>query len=137
MRAAGLALACVVVGGAVAIGYLAADRDAFAALRALDFFELAYNSSEAKVYPQANRDGKFDRMAPLRTERADVEPVLQRGDSLRQSYAAVDPAATAGSADHRTGAHAEAAAEGAAAAAAASVLHAAQRSCRSMRSRRG
>jgi hypothetical protein len=94
MRAAGLALACVVVGGATVIGYLAADRDAFAALRALDFFELAYNSSEAKIYPQANRDGKYDRMAPLRTERADVEPVLQRGDSLRQSYAAVDPAAT-------------------------------------------
>ncbi len=94
MRAAGLALACVVVGGAMVIGYLAADRDAFAALRALDFFELAYNSSEAKVYPQANRDGKYDRMAPLRTERADVEPVLQRGNSLRQSYAAVDPAAT-------------------------------------------
>jgi hypothetical protein len=94
MRAAGLALACVVVGGGLAFGYLAADRDAFAAVRALDFFELAYNSSEAKVYPQTNREGKYDRMAPLRTDRADVEPVLPRGDSLRQSYAAVDPAAT-------------------------------------------
>jgi hypothetical protein len=96
MRAAGLALACVVAVGGVAFGYLAADRDAFAALRGFDFFELAYNSSEAKVYPQTNREGKYDRMAPLRTDRAvfEPEPVLQRGDSLRQSYAAVDPAAT-------------------------------------------
>ena len=32
-------------------------------------------------------------MAPLRTSREDVEPeqVLRRGDSLRQSYAVVDP----------------------------------------------
>ncbi len=96
MRAAGLALACVVVGGGTVIGYLAADRDAFAALRTLDFFELAYNSSAAKVYPQTNREGKFDRIAPLRTDRAEFEsePVLRRGDSLRQSYAAVDPTAT-------------------------------------------
>ncbi len=95
MRAAGLALACVVIGGGVAAGYVAADRELFAAF---DLFQLVQkNQAEPKSYPQANRDNKLDRMAPLRTDRADVEPstnVLQRGDSLRQSYAAVDAAAS-------------------------------------------
>ena len=94
MKAAGLALACVVIGGGVAAGYVAADRDVFASLQALDFFELAGKSQPA-VYPQTNRDNKLDRMIQLRTDRADIEPatnVLARGDSLRQSYAAVDPA---------------------------------------------
>jgi hypothetical protein len=94
MRAAGLALACVVVGGGVAFGYLAADRDYFAGLQALDFFNRDQGVSEPKAYPLANRDGKVDRIAPLRTDREEFEPaqsVLPRGDSLRQSYAAVDP----------------------------------------------
>jgi hypothetical protein len=97
MRAAGLALACVVIVGGAALGYVAADREFFASLRLLDFFNGDPSASEAKIYPLANREGKYDRMVPLRTERADFEPeppVLQRGDSLRQSYAAVDPAAT-------------------------------------------
>lgn len=98
MRAAGLALACVVIGGGVAFGYIAADREYFASLQALDFLYLNRDqeTSESKAYPLANRDGKVDRIAPLRTDRADVEPAentLQRGNSLRQSYAAVDPAA--------------------------------------------
>lgn len=95
MRAAGLALACVVIAGGVAAGYVAADRDALAALQAFDFLELAGKTHPA-VYPQTNRDNKLDRMIRLRTDRADVEPstnVLARGDSLRQSFAAVDPAA--------------------------------------------
>jgi hypothetical protein len=94
MRAAGLALACVVIGGGVAFGYIAADREVFASVRALDFLYRDQIPSEAKAYPLANRDGKVDRMAPLRTELADIEPeqkLLPRGDSLRQSYAAVDP----------------------------------------------
>ncbi len=97
MRAAGLALACVVVVGGVAFGYIAADREVFASVRAFDFFNREQTPSEAKAYPLANRDGKVDRMAPLRTELADIEPeqkLLPRGDSLRQSYAAVDPVAT-------------------------------------------
>jgi len=96
MRAAGLALACVVIGGGVAAGYLAADREVFTGVGVIDFLRLTQRNFEPKVYPQANRDNKLDRIAPLRTDRADVEPstnVLQRGDSLRQSYAAVDAAA--------------------------------------------
>ena len=96
MRAAGLALACVVIGGGVAFGYIAADREVFASVRALDFFNRDQIPSDAKAYPLANRDGKVDRMAPLRTGLADIEPEqksLPRGDSLRQSYAAVDPVA--------------------------------------------
>jgi hypothetical protein len=96
MRAAGLALACVVIGGGAAVGYFAADRELLAGLQALDFFSAEASQGDAKTYPLANRDGKYDRMAPLRTDRLDVErEVLQRGDSLRQSYAAVDPAAPA------------------------------------------
>jgi hypothetical protein len=84
MRAAGLALACVVIGGGVAVGYLAADRELLAGLQALDFFSSEASQDEAKVYPFANRDGKHDRVAPLRTDRLDVDTeVLQRGDSLR------------------------------------------------------
>lgn len=97
MRAAGLALACVVVGGGMAFGYLAADREYFAGLRAPDFLNRDQGASEPKGYPEANREGKYDRIAPLRTDRAEFEPApnqLQRGDSLRQSYAAVDPAVT-------------------------------------------
>ena len=96
MRAAGMALACVVVGGGMAFGYLAADRDLVASLPTLDFFNRDQGTPESKPYPLANRDGKVDRMAPLRTDLADVDPpppVLPRGDSLRQSYAAVDPTA--------------------------------------------
>jgi hypothetical protein len=95
MRAAGLALACVVIGGGAAVGYFAADRELLAGVNVLDFLTPAASHSESKPYPLANRDGKHDRVAPLRTDRMDVEPeqVLQRGDSLRQSYAAVDPAA--------------------------------------------
>jgi len=94
MRAAGLALACVVVGGGVAFGYLAADREYFAGLQALGFLSHDQGVSESKAYPLANRDGKVDRIAPLRTDREEFEPAqsaLPRGDSLRQSYAAVDP----------------------------------------------
>jgi hypothetical protein len=97
MRAAGLALACVVVAGGVAFGYIAADREVFAGVRALEFFNRDQIPAEPKAYPLANRDGKVDRMAPLRTELADIDPepkLLPRGDSLRQSYAAVDPVAT-------------------------------------------
>lgn len=95
MRAAGLALACVVVGGGVAFGYLAADREYLASLRTLDF--LGRNEGGSTAYPLTNRDGKHDRMVALRSDRAEFEPgpnLLQRGDSLRQSFAAVDPAAT-------------------------------------------
>lgn len=96
MRAAGLALACVVIGGGAAVGYFAADRELLAGLQALDFFNAEVSPGEAKTYPLANRDGKVDRMAPLRTDRLDVErEALQRGDALRKSYAAVDPTAPA------------------------------------------
>jgi hypothetical protein len=96
MRAAGLALACVVIGGGAAVGYFAADRELLAGLQALDFFNAEASPGEAKTYPLANRDGKVDRMAPLRTDRLDVErEALQRGDALRKSYAAVDPTAPA------------------------------------------
>jgi hypothetical protein len=97
MRAAGLALACVVVGGGAAVGYFAADRDLLADMNLLDYFHSETAKGEGKTYPLANRDGKHDRVAPLRTDRLDVDPqqTLQRGDSLRQSYAAVDPAASA------------------------------------------
>jgi hypothetical protein len=93
MRAAVLASACVVIGG-VALGLVATDREFLAGLSALDFFS-SEAPPEPKAYPLANRDGKHDRMISLRTDRADVEPdqVLRRGDSLRQSYAAVDPVA--------------------------------------------
>jgi hypothetical protein len=94
MRAAGLALACVVIGGGVAAGYLAADRELLAGLQALDFFSAEASQGEEKSYPLANREGKYDRMAPLRTDRLDVDREgLQRGDALRKSYAAVDPTA--------------------------------------------
>jgi len=96
MRAAGLALACVVIGGGVAFGYIAAERELFAGSNLLDYITSAASQAEAKIYPLANRDGKHDRVAPLRTDRLDVDrDSLQRGDSLRQSYAAVDPAAPA------------------------------------------
>ena len=98
MRAAGLALACVVVVGGAAVGYVAADRESFASLHGLDFLNRDQSAAGSNAaYPLANRDGKHDRMAPLRTDRAEFEPepnVLQRGDSLRQSFAAVDSAAT-------------------------------------------
>lgn len=94
MKAAGLALACVVIGGGVAVGYFAADRDLPVGMNLLDYFHSDVGKSEAKAYPLANRDGKHDRFAPLRTDLQDVErDVLQRGDSLRQSYAAADPSA--------------------------------------------
>jgi len=95
MRAAGLALACVVIGGGAAVGYFAADRDLLAGFNALDFLSVPASRTDSKTYPLANRDGKYDRVAPLRTDRLDVDPQqsLPRGDSLRQSYAAVDPAA--------------------------------------------
>jgi hypothetical protein len=94
MRAAVLASACVVIGG-VALGLVATDREFLAGLSALDFSISGTNPSEAKAYPLANRDGKYDRMVTLRTDREDIEPqpALRRGDSLRQSYAAVDPVA--------------------------------------------
>ena len=94
MRAAVLASACVVI-GAVALGLIATDREFLAGLSVLDFSISHTSPSEAKVYPLANRDGKYDRMVTLRTDREDVEPqpALRRGDSLRQSYAAVDPVA--------------------------------------------
>lgn len=101
MRAAGLALACAVVGGSLAFGYVAVDRDTFASLRVLDFLDREQSDGEGDGYPQANRDGKHDRILPPRTGRADDAPesaddapesnVLRRGDSLRQNYAAVDP----------------------------------------------
>jgi hypothetical protein len=92
MKAAGLALACVVIGGGMAVGYLAADAESFMGLQTLAIFNREEGGSTQKVYPQTNRDGKFDRIAPLRTDREEYEPNrLQRGDSLRQSYAAVDP----------------------------------------------
>jgi hypothetical protein len=92
MRAAGLALACAVIGGGMALGYIAADRELFAALSAFDFSMSDTSPPEAKAYPLANRDGKHDRMPPLRTDREDLEAqqILRRGDSLRQSFAAVD-----------------------------------------------
>jgi hypothetical protein len=92
MRAAVLASACAVIGG-VALGLVVADREFLAGLSTLDFFNSEADASESKAYPLPNRDGKYDRIAPLRTSREDVEPelVLRRGDSLRQSYAAVDP----------------------------------------------
>jgi hypothetical protein len=96
MRLAGLAFACLVIGGGVAAGYIAADRDVdvLAGFSVHDFFELTRKNSP-EAYPQANRDNKLDRIIQLRTDRADVPAtnVLARGDSLRQSYAAVDPAA--------------------------------------------
>ena len=96
MRAAGLALACVVVGGGIAFGYIAADREVFAGVAAFDFFRREPRQTEAKVYPSANRDFKRDRVAPAEPAPAIPEQnVLQRGDSLRQSYAAVEPAAAA------------------------------------------
>jgi hypothetical protein len=99
MRAAGLALACVVIGGGVAVGFFAADRELLAGLNLLDIIHSSAAQVEAKIYPEANRDGKHDRVAPLRTDRLDVDrETLQRGDSLRQSYAAVDPAAPVASA---------------------------------------
>lgn len=93
MRAAGLALACAVIGGGAALGYFVAERELFAGLSALEFFHTT--PAETSAYPLANRDGKHDRMLPLRTDREDIEPqpALRRGDSLRQSYAAVDPVA--------------------------------------------
>lgn len=96
MRAAGLALACVVIFGGMAFGYLAADREYLASLRVLAFFGGDQAAPGSNGYPLTNRDGKHDRLLPLRTDRAEVEPrpnVLQRGDSLR-SYAAVDPVMT-------------------------------------------
>jgi hypothetical protein len=92
MRAAVLASACAVIGCA-ALGLVAADREFLAGLNA-HFFG-SEDPAELKTYPLANRDGKHDRMIALRTDRADIEaePVLRRGDSLRQSYAAVDPVA--------------------------------------------
>jgi hypothetical protein len=94
MRAAVMASACAVIGG-VALGLVAADREFLATLSALDFSIPDTSPSEAKAYPLANRDGKYDRMVMLRTDREDIEPqpALRRGDSLRQSYAAVDPVA--------------------------------------------
>lgn len=98
MRAAGLALACAIIGGGVALGYVAADRGLLAGLGLLDlmaFEPSKATSDDSATYPHANRDGKVDRLAPLRTDRQGIEPaqVLPRGDSLRQSYAAVDPVA--------------------------------------------
>ena len=94
MRAAVLASACVVI-GAAALGLIATDREFLAGLSALDFSISDTSPSEAKAYPLANRDGKYDRMVTLRTDREDVEPqpALRRGNSLRQNYAAVDPVA--------------------------------------------
>ena len=95
MKAAGLALACLVIGGGMAAGYIAADPDVLADVSALDFLQLT-QKNEPPVYPQAVRDTKLDRMVALRTDREDIESSvnrLQRGDSLRQSYAATDPAA--------------------------------------------
>ena len=94
MRAAVLASACVVIGG-VALGLVATDREFLAGLSALDFSISDTSAAEAKAYPLANRDGKYDRMVTLRTDREVIEPqpALRRGDSLRQSYAAVDPVA--------------------------------------------
>ncbi|MDQ8726407.1 hypothetical protein [Bradyrhizobium sp. LHD-71] len=92
MRAAGLALVCVVIGGGMTFGYVAAGRDYLASLRVLDFLDREQRDSEA--YPEANREGKHDRMVSLRSGGADDMPqsnVQRRGDSLRQSYAAVDP----------------------------------------------
>lgn len=88
-------MACAVVGGGVALGYMAADREFLAGLDALDVLQFVSSKSASAAYPLANRDGKVDRLAPLRTDRMEVEPaqVLPRGDSLRQSYAAVDPVA--------------------------------------------
>jgi hypothetical protein len=92
MRAAVLASACAVIGG-VALGLVAVDREFLATLSALDFSISDSSASEAQAYPLANREGKYDRMVTLRTDREDIEPqpALRRGDSLRQSYAAVDP----------------------------------------------
>lgn len=98
MRAAGLALACVAIGGGVAIGYVAADRESVASLKALDFLTGRRAASQEELYPHANRDGKHDRLAPLRSGRADAEQrsnLSRRGDLLRQSHAAVDPVAPA------------------------------------------
>lgn len=95
MRAAGLALACIVIGGGMALGYLAADREYLASLRVLAFLNRDQGAPISNGYPQTNRDGKHDQLLPLRTDRAELElgpNLLKRGDSLRQSYAAVDPA---------------------------------------------
>jgi hypothetical protein len=96
MRAAGLALVCVVIGGGMAFGYLAADREYLASLRVLEI-PGREQEPEANPYPQTNSDGKHDRLAPLRIERAEFEPepnVLPRGDLLRQTFAAVEPVMT-------------------------------------------
>lgn len=94
MRAAGVALACAVIGGGIALGYVAAGLEGMPSISVLDFVERRLASNETAPYPESNRDNKHDRMIRLRTDRADVDTesrTLQRGDSLRQSYAATDP----------------------------------------------
>src|SRR5436190_8668343 len=72
MRAAGLVLACLVIGGGIAAGYVAADPEVLADVGAFGLPQFT-QKNEAKVYPQSNRDNKLDRMIALRTDRADVE----------------------------------------------------------------
>jgi hypothetical protein len=87
MKAAGLALACAVIAGGVAVGYFAADLEYFASL------ELAGRNERAETadYPSTNRDRKRDRLTLDLPEIAADPLLFSRGDSLRQSYAAADP----------------------------------------------
>jgi hypothetical protein len=88
MKAAGLALACAVVAGGVAVGYFAADFESFSSLQ----FAGRSEPVDSKDYPSSNRDGKRDRLSLELPEIQPSDPLLfSRGDSLRQSYAATDP----------------------------------------------
>lgn len=89
MKAAGLALACAVVAGGIAVGYFAADFEYFSSLQLAGRSE---SSESPRGYPSSNRDGKHDRLPLELTEILPSDPLLfSRGDSLRQSYAAADP----------------------------------------------
>lgn len=92
MKVARLMLAlAAVIGTGVAAGYLAADRQHFAGMRVFDM------QSQTRNFPAPASENKRDRIrvdaSGLRTETS--EPVvLPKADSLRQSFAAVDPVAT-------------------------------------------
>lgn len=90
MKVAGLALAAAVIGTGAIAGYLAADREYFAGMRLFD------SRSESRNYPAPNSENKRDRIpadaSGLRTRTSDPV-VLPKADALRQSFAAVDPAA--------------------------------------------
>jgi hypothetical protein len=93
MKAAGLALAAAVIGTGAIAGYLVADREHlhFAGTR------LFASATASRNFPAPNSENKADRIradaSGLRAELS--EPVvLPKADALRQSFAAIDPAAT-------------------------------------------